>query len=137
MAQEPSVTGGLSISLFSDWLARGERGISSEAIVDQLTGVPIGGRRHRGDDHPYDPSDFRRCELLLRQAGDLARLAFKAEMPKRSSVWARLVDQWDDIVAAIDEEVPDAWSSHPGRAKASKAYAMIEAARAPRVEAAS
>jgi hypothetical protein len=90
------------------WLAQGERGSSSEAIVTTLTGVPI-SRRRSGTDIPYDPSDFRRCELLLRQV-PLARFAFDA-MRDVSPAWGRLVDAWDELVALGESEVPDAFNS--------------------------
>lgn len=53
------------IEHFADWLARGERGISSETIVSRLSGIPVGTYRWSSN-YPHDPADFRRCELLLR-----------------------------------------------------------------------
>jgi hypothetical protein len=94
----------LPFSVFKSWLAMGERGISSETIVGHLTGVHFA--RHQGE--PLDPSDFRRCEMLLR-AVPLARLEFAA-MKTASPVWARLVDAWDELVVLLDEE------SHLGHA---------------------
>ena len=93
----------LKLEYFTSWLANGERGISSEAIVSQLTGSQV-GRRWAGGDHPYDPDDFQRCERLLR-AYPLARLAFPT-MKSRSDVWSRLVDAWDELVALGEEEAP-------------------------------
>lgn len=89
---------------FKTWLAFGERGISSEAIVSRLTGHPILGS-HWSSTYPHDPADFRRCQLLL-NAVPLARLmlpAMRAESPQ----WSRLVDAWDEIHEAIESEVPD------------------------------
>lgn len=114
----------LDLSHFTSWLASGERGISSEAIVSQLTGSQV-GRGWSGDDHPYDPGDFRRCEMLLR-AYPLARLVFPALMPARSRVWARLVEHWEELVELIESESPGAFdraASH-GRS-APKAYALM------------
>ena len=74
----------LHISLFSDWLENGERGISSNTIVSHLTGIFVGNRY--ADSYPRDPADFRRCELLLRAVPEarehLGRLATKG------AVWA-------------------------------------------------
>lgn len=90
---------------FTGWLAMGERGLSSEAIVQHLTGTPISGYHWGAGRHPRDPADFRRCQLLL-DAVPLAKLAFPA-MRSASPEWARLVDQWDEIHEAIAAEVPD------------------------------
>ena len=102
-----------------EWLAHGERGISSDTIVQYLTGMPWLTVR---PDVPYDPSDFRRCELLLRQV-PLLRLAFKAEMPSAGPVWAALAEKWDEIVRTSEEEVPGCFSGAEGPAP--RAYALI------------
>lgn len=94
----------LPLSMFTTWLARGERGISSEAIVEQLTGERIGHGYHRGDDHPYDPSDLRRCMLLLDQH-DLAKLVFPGAMVSRSRSWAALDAVWDELIELLREEM--------------------------------
>ena len=117
----------LSLEYFTHWLANGERGISSEAIVSQLTGQQV-GRRWSGSDHPHDPGDFRRCELLLRNY-PLARLTFVAEMPKRSEVWTRLVEHWDELVALIETECPDAFNGRRSHGSAPKAYQLMKELR--------
>lgn len=93
----------LPIEAFVGWLANGERGISSEAIVSHLTGLPVG--RNWGSDYPADPDDFRRCQALLERV-PLARLMLPL-MATRSPEWARLVAAWDDIAAAILAEAPE------------------------------
>lgn len=117
----------LKLEHFTGWLASGERGISSEAIVSQLTGQPV-GRRWFGGDHPYDPDDFRRCEILLRTY-PLARLVFSALMPSRSPVWAALVARWDEIVALIEEEAPGVFTGRREGQSAPRAYALIKECR--------
>jgi len=117
----------LDLSHFTDWLASGERGISSEAIVSQLTGREI-GRWRPGSDHPWDPDDFRRCELLLR-AYPLARLVFPELMPSRSPVWAAMVERWDELVALIEEEAPGAFTRRPHGQSAPQAYALMKELR--------
>ncbi|KHJ74672.1 hypothetical protein [Rhodococcus sp. Chr-9] len=115
----------LKLEHFAHWLASGERGISSEAIVSHLTGHQV-GRPWAGADHPWDPDDFYRCEMLLR-AYPLARLAFPA-MKSRSEVWARLVDAWDELVALGEEEVPGIFSG-PARGRAPRMYARMRQIR--------
>lgn len=88
-----------------DWLNHGERGISSEAIVSQLTGVPIVSYSHRaGNDYPSDPDDLRRCRLLLDACPEIHR-AFLERMGARHRVWARLVAIWDDLCELLDMEM--------------------------------
>lgn len=116
----------LKIETFANWLATGERGISSEAIVSHLTGVPVGGRRWAGGDHPYDPDDFWRCERLLR-AVPLARLAFPL-MASRSPVWSALVEAWDELVELGESEVPGIFDG-PAHGRAPKMYARMREIR--------
>lgn len=94
----------LPLSAFTQWLASGERGLSSNAIVAHLTGKPIGRYTPMPRDYPHDPDDFRRCQLLL-EAVPIARLTFPS-MRSVSPEWARLVDAWDDIAAAIEADAP-------------------------------
>ncbi len=84
----------MRIEQFAMWLATGERGLSSDAIVTQLTGVPT-SRYFNGWDHPHDAADWRRCEMLLRQVPEarqhLDRMRARPE-------WAAFVDAWDGLV---------------------------------------
>lgn len=98
------------IEAFTRWLDVGERGASSETIVRKLTGIPVGSSRW-GDDHPHDPADFRRCELLLRQC-PAAREAFPA-MAEVSPIWARFVAEWDRLAALLVGEVPGVFDAGP------------------------
>ena len=92
----------IPLSHFTEWLASGERGVSSNAIVSRLTGTQVG--RAWSGNHPHDPDDFRRCQLLL-NAHPLAVVEFHA-MRSVSPQWARLVDSWDEIHTTIESEVP-------------------------------
>jgi hypothetical protein len=118
MSEQP-----VPIEAFHSWLLHGERGASSETIVTHLTGVPITQR----SSHPYDPSDFRRCERLLRAvpaaAIDLHR------MSDLSPVWARFVAAWDELVALGESEAPGIFGSANGRGSASRMYARMQEIR--------
>jgi hypothetical protein len=86
-----------------EWLRSGERGVSSEAIFERLTGVPVGDRW--GSTYPADSWDLRRCRLLLE-----AVPAFRerlGEMAGACPVWDRLVAGWGELCALMDEEAPD------------------------------
>jgi hypothetical protein len=102
------------------WHLHGERGISSEAIFDRLTYGQTGG--HWGSNHPHDPSDFRRCELLLRAVPEFhERLS---EMAAESPTWAALVTRWDEIAAVFEEECPDHLDAPKGR-MADRTYELM------------
>ena len=100
------------------WLALGERGVSSESMVRYL----VYGQRTNGFNDPADPSDFRRCELLLRWVPEL-----REEFPRMAEVsrrWASLVAHWDEIRALLEEEIPDVWTTYRGGAK--RTYALMQ-----------
>lgn len=111
---------------FTAWLASGERGVSSEAIVAKLTGARVG---RYGDRLavPYDPSDFRRCERLLRDH-PLGRLYF-AEMRTVSPTWAALVDAWPELLALAESEVPGIFDGARPDGSAPKTYARMQEIR--------
>lgn len=101
------------------WLANGERGVSSETIVHYVTGI----KTNDWYDHPVDPSDLGRCVKLLEMCPELVE-GFKEKMPRVSVVWERLVDHWDELIAMLDEEVPG-WR-HGERGSARKTYDMMQ-----------
>lgn len=104
----------------AQWWKGRDRGLSSEAIALWFT---------YGDGttaHPIDPSDFGRCERLMRAVPEV-REWFPA-MANVSPQWARLVEQWDDIVATAEEEVPGVFDGGRVYGSAPRAYAMIRAA---------
>lgn len=81
------------------WLAGGERGISSNTIVQHLTGIPAA---RDSMDHPYDSGEFRRCVLLLESVP-----ALRIQMPGMatcSASWAALVAHWDELEALLRRE---------------------------------
>lgn len=78
------------------WLDEGERGVSSEVIVQVITGIPM---KRDVRDVPHDASDFRRCSLLLQRVPSL-----RAHLHKLSAIsprWACLVAAWPDLDDAL------------------------------------
>lgn len=108
----------LPLHLFTTWLARGERGLSSESIVEAVTGERI-GQYERGVNHPHDPGDLRRCILLIEHV-PLVGLVFKDAMRGKSPEWKALVAAWDDLVALFQEEQAE----NTGRAP--RTYALMQ-----------
>jgi len=95
------------------WFARGEHGLSSETMFFVLTGEkgPLIESDRDPVHHPHDPSDFRRCRLLMEQVPE-----FQARLPELSSnsaVWAKLVANWDALCVSMDSENCN-WRSRSG-----------------------
>lgn len=101
-----------------EWLANGERGISSNTIVQHLTGIKTLGTWRK--DIPYDPDDLRRCRLLLERVPALKE-RFHA-MASCSADWERLVEKWDELCTLMDEESPF-WRD--GEGSAERTYEMM------------
>lgn len=88
------------------WLARGERGLSSNVIFSRLTGVDALSQRwsSRESHHPWDPGDLGRCRKLLEACPKLqSKLTLMADL---SPAWMVLVKAWDELCAMMDEEAP-------------------------------
>jgi len=99
-----------------NWMACGERGVSSETIVQHLYGLPLTGRWSLS--HPLDPSDLRRCLLLL-QASPETRDRLP-QMADCSPEWKRLIERWDDLEKMFMEEAN--YSLHHTNWSAPKTY---------------
>ena len=90
-----------------NWLAAGERGLSSESIVEYLYGLPTleGHWRRSAPHHPLDPADLRRCLLLLAESPETA--AQFPRMREATPEWERLVDAWDGLERQFLAEIGD------------------------------
>lgn len=106
-----------------DWMHLGEHGVSSETIVEHIYGVPLTGRF--GKSHPHDPSDLRRCLLLL-QASPETRERLPA-MATCSPTWKRLTEHWGELEALFIEESGGSLHREFGWS-APKTYAAMRAA---------
>lgn len=102
------------------WLATGERGLSSETLFSYLSGHNI---QDEGDEnrYPHDPADLRRCMLLLEQCPEL-----KPNLPRIAQagpVWAALFARWDELTGTFETECPG-WRG--GGWRAPKTYALMK-----------
>lgn len=88
------------------WARYGDRGISSNAMVEVFEGYPqglINGWSPFGN-HPHDPSDFNRCYKLLE-----AVPGYREQLPKMKAVsntWKVLVEHWSELEELLLEEEP-------------------------------
>lgn len=117
-------TAPMDLHSFTYWLATGEQGSSSREIVTTLTGVPVGSNYFAGSNWPRDPSDFRRCELLLRAVP--AARSHLHHMTHVAPTWAALVEAWDELVELGESEVPGMFSGSRPRWRAPKMYARMK-----------
>lgn len=98
------------------WLLKGQIGLSSKSML----------AAHLGDttveiNHPYDPSDFNRCLLMLEMVPE-ARGSFD-EIAKLSPVWARLIERWGEVEKSFIDEVGLGWSKAN---RAPKTYKLMK-----------
>lgn len=100
----------------AEWLGSGERGVSSNAMCKHIFGLP----QDAGNAHPLDPDDLRRCVLFLDATDAHDKVPAMHEV---SPGWARLVNRWDDLLAAFAEEGGVSGKSWP------KTYALMREAR--------
>ena len=78
----------------AEWLRKGNRGISSETMVEFFEGLPectlVGS--HFGRDIPHDNSDFKRCvDLVAAVPGYRDRIDELAEL---GCGWSMISDHW-------------------------------------------
>lgn len=105
-----------------EWLANGERGVSSNTMLTVLTGFDaLEGSR---ESHPYDLSDFRRCRLLLDRCPELA--ANLQKMKDVSPEWAELVKSWPELCELMDLEAPK-WRTNNNLSGANKTKKVLQA----------
>lgn len=81
----------------SNWLLRGERGLSSNAICKAMFGIPSAA----GVEHPLAPDDLQRCLRFLDAAEAHDRIGVMREV---SPAWARLVPRWAEITSLFTQE---------------------------------
>lgn len=108
------------------WLASGQRGVSSDTMVQHLTGLKT--LRYCRPDHPHDPDDLTRCRRLLEEVPELQ--AEFTRMTTCSGPWAELVEHWQELCDMMDAESPK-WRDGTGSAPKtySRMKALIDAGR--------
>jgi hypothetical protein len=87
--------------LVLQWLAPGVKATSPVAMAMGACGI----RRHKS--YPVDAVDFQQCLLLLENLPEI-RNHFR-KIGEISSIWKRLVEQWEDIEKVFLEEAGLYW----------------------------
>ena len=88
----------LPLESFAEWLANGDVGLSSLAIVQRLTGITMtanGVRKNGCEDTPKDPGDIRRILAMFDMVP--AARAYLSLMGDVSADWETIVRHWDEI----------------------------------------
>ena len=107
-----------TVARVAAWMASGERGLSSEAIAITTLGAYPTGQTAAW---PLDPSDLRRCLLLLDEVPE-AREQGVEVLAMRSPQWAALADRWDVLAETLRAEIG---ADIPPRGTAPKTYALM------------
>ncbi len=85
------------------WFQHGELGLSSKVMACKFTGN-IGPASNHPEGYPSDPSDLRRCMLLLEWAPGL-RLELH-QMRCVSIQWQVLIKHWEELEMLLTMEMP-------------------------------
>lgn len=85
------------------WMLSGDTGLSSEAICAHMQGITP-----KRASYPSDPADLGRCLRLLELIPEWkSRIA---EMSAYGPGWAGQVECWEELAAAMADEVGIDWS---------------------------
>ena len=82
-----------------EWFVNGETGNSSQTLALWLSEC----KRANRVSFPYDPSDFRRCLLLLDSVPELRKNL--ATLPALSPEWAAIYQNWEALETTLREEL--------------------------------
>lgn len=86
-----------------DWLAFGERGISSETMLAHFEGLPPKLFSRSAPCHPLDNSDFRRCVQLLNAVPRYRERL--DELRTLGGPWPGLVDNWQRFEGLLQRQL--------------------------------
>lgn len=81
----------------ASWLMTGETGISSKTML----GVALGIKMNRLD-APCDPSDFRRCHLLVKKIPEIKN--FFPEIAKKVPQFKGILENWNELEKVLKKD---------------------------------
>lgn len=111
----------LPLESFAEWLANGDVGLSSLAIVQRLTGITMtvnGAWKNGCEDTPKDPGDISRILAMFDMVP--AARAYLSLMGDVSADWETIVRHWDEIEEQYRQE------EHNPSGCAPKTYRMLK-----------
>lgn len=109
------------------WLANGRRGVSSNSFISAIYGIDAVGDHYR--DAPRDPSDFRRCRLMVDSIPgakeQLLSLVDIQAHPRPRLAMLKVVENWDLMCAVMDAELPE-WRDPPRDSSSPRLYRFMQ-----------
>lgn len=93
-----------------EWMSMGKVGISSATMAS----IALGLKKNIYSDHfgyPYDPADLNRCRILVKHIPEI-RDSFK-KIGRRVPGFKPILDNWDELIALLDEEMRKKTGSAP------------------------
>ncbi len=87
------------------WRNKGEHGTSSELMYRFISSGyrNLGSSSQYENIHPSDPSDFRRCYILIKAIPEWRE---NLDLMKQiSPTWSNIVDNWDKLCSMLEELV--------------------------------
>ena len=92
-------------------------------MFTKLVGIRAIVKKH--ESHPYDPSDWRECQLLIEAVPEVAERF--PEMAEVSPEWSRLVTAWPEILRMLDVDAPN-WRNKTTAGRSVRAWNLIRQA---------
>lgn len=89
-----------------EWMARGETGLSSEAMAYCAAGIERTGF-WTGTEHPHDVSDLRRCFQLVEQVPEVRH--YFSDIACLSDQWHAIIGNWDELLSMFQAEAGNKW----------------------------
>lgn len=83
-------------------------------MIGYPTGMSARAIAGSGKDHPWDPSDLRRCMEYCDGRG-LTTDQLRARMAGRSVAWDRLLPEWDRLTELLRHEMDTSTDGHARR----------------------
>ncbi len=93
-----------------EWMIMGKVGVSSATMAS----IALGLKKNIYSDHfgyPYDPADLNRCLILVKHIPEI-RDSFK-KIGRRVPGFKPILDNWDELIALLDEEMRKKTGSAP------------------------
>ncbi|ADC73120.1 conserved hypothetical protein (plasmid) [Thioalkalivibrio sp. K90mix] len=107
------------------WGAHGEPGLSANTLAGALKADLNGADLPEAIHYPHDPSDLRRCRLLIDQVPEAAPESLRL-LRAASPQWDALARGWGALCARMDHECPQ-WRAPEGETFALRTYRHLQA----------
>jgi hypothetical protein len=101
---EEEITSRLPLDVYEAWWTGLDVGLSSAAIFAILCpnsrSFKWEAKQFAGGTTPRDPSDFKRCHILLLRFPEWKHRLFEVSAEYVDTAWPEIVDRWDELAKA-------------------------------------